>query len=87
MKILKDNSEILTYCTCKSGARTLGGCTHSCAILYYLTVDKIGERSNAAQKKVSVSGVIDIRQFKLQKKIMSSENQSQIEDLNNSMEQ
>ena len=51
LKILKDNSEILTYCTCKSGARTLGGCAHSCAILYYLTVDKIGERSNAAQKK------------------------------------
>ena len=86
LRISENSSDILTYCTCKAGARTLGGCAHSCAILYHLTVDKCGERPNAAHKRVNLSGVVDIREFKLQKKQNTQENQSQIEELDDSIQ-
>lgn len=33
-----DIEDIKSYCTCKTGARTLGGCAHATAMLYLLTV-------------------------------------------------
>lgn len=30
------------YCTCVTGARTLGMCSHTCAILWYLCIDSYG---------------------------------------------
>lgn len=46
-------SDILSYCTCKAEARTLGGCAHSCAILYHLTIktdDKSTNTPNTSRK-------------------------------------
>lgn len=78
--------DVLAYCTCKSGARTLGGCAHSCAILYYLTVDQSNEKSSVAQKRVSESGIIDLREFKQKKKNSEVVSDSEIYDMNDSME-
>ena len=73
VKIPKDGKihDILAYCTYKTGARTLGGCAHSSEVLYYLTVNKsiILDKPNTTQKRVSISGVIDLHKFKAQKKM------------------
>lgn len=78
--------QILSYCTCKSGARTLGGCAHSCAILYHLTIhdDKLGNKPNTAKKRVSTSGTIDLKSYKAQKmeEIEEKKNLSEEDDDN-----
>jgi hypothetical protein len=63
-------TNILAYCTCKAGARTLGGCAHSVAILYYLTAncgDNTLDKPNTSKKRVTASNVIDLKSFKTQK--------------------
>ena len=77
--------KILSYCTCKSGARTMGGCAHSCAILYYLSNHNDIEdpdQPNTAKKRVSASGVIDLKDYKQQKIIEGeiSDNEAMEED-------
>lgn len=63
-------TDILSYCTCKAGARTLGGCAHSCAILYHLTIGSDRgslNKANTAKKRVLSSGAIDLKSYKIQK--------------------
>ena len=72
VKIPKDGNikQLITYCTCKSGARTLGGCAHSCTILYHLTAKDDNsqlEPVNSSKKRVLASGAIDLKSFKTQK--------------------
>lgn len=78
IKIPKDGNvnNILSYCTCKAGARTLGGCAHSCAILYHLTITDDSDhenKPNTSQKRLSTSGIIDLKTYRAKKK---KENQS-----------
>ena len=60
--------EIESYCSCKSGARTIGGCCHSSAILSRITLEKYGgdleERKLKKKKKFEI-----IKDFKKQKKL------------------
>jgi hypothetical protein len=44
----QDMAEILSFCSCKSGARTVGGCAHAIAVLVYLDLCK---RSDIKQEK------------------------------------
>ena len=69
----------MAYCSCKAGARTLGGCAHSCAILYYLNINEQSkkEQSNTAQKRITVTKLIDLKPYKKQKN-NSTDNQSQM---------
>lgn len=76
-------NEIVTYCTCKTGARTLGGCVHSTVVLYYLTVNK-GDTEEPVKNifqtaKHKTETVLDIRPFKLQK-LKERGNQTQVDD-------
>ena len=58
------NSEaITTYCLCKSGARTLGGCAHSTAALYKLTCQE-EEKNVAPQKGSPLLSVSDFKKMK-----------------------
>lgn len=64
-----DLEDIHSYCTCKTGTRTLGGCAHSTAVLYNLTIDDqpvIKNASIVAQKKIE--NIIDLSQYKEEKK-------------------
>lgn len=57
---------MLSYCTCKIGARTLGGCAHSTAILYHLTVGSIDSvKLPKIQANSKLRDIIDVREFKL----------------------
>ena len=55
--------EIESYCSCKSGARTIGGCCHSSAILSRITLGKYSEDIVKIRKKKrkKFDSVIDIR--------------------------
>ena len=53
--------------------------------LYHLTVENSKENQNTAYKRVSESGIIDIRLFKQQKKKSLMENDSQAQEFNDSM--
>ena len=56
-----DPKDIVVYCTCKAGTRTLGGCAHSCAVIYYLTVNQKNDekRPNTARERVNSTDIID----------------------------
>ena len=63
--------QILTWCSCKAGAKTLGGCVHACAILYHLTVVEGNDdqnRPNSAKRRVKKTNIIDLTPYKAQKK-------------------
>ena len=61
-----DFKETITYCDCKSGGRTAGGCSHSVAILtyiYYQMNDIMLPEYHPYAKKV-FDTVKDVRNFK-----------------------
>lgn len=61
----------LAYCTCKSGARTIGSCSHSVSALVYLAHLRANTAWNPdtdhprAEKKLE--GILDISDFSLQR--------------------
>ena len=63
--------DILSFCTCKTGARTLGGCVYATAILFHLTIEKqevdMNDTSPLKAKNRSID-IIDIKDFKNEKK-------------------
>lgn len=65
----QDITEVKTYCTCKTGMQTLGGCVHATAVLCKLTVDRssIGDANESPTAKMKMTTVQDIRPFKIQK--------------------
>jgi hypothetical protein len=79
--------DIVAYCTCKAGTRTLGGCAHSCAVIYYLTVNQESdeERPNTARKRVDSTDIIDLRVYKQQKKELA-ESQSEMQELGSDLQ-
>ncbi len=61
-----DFSETITFCDCKSGARTAGGCAHSVAILtyiYYKVTNQTPAEYHPYATKVFET-VKDVRNFK-----------------------
>ena len=76
--------DVKCYCTCKTGMRTLGGCAHSTAALYQLTVAKglpapsKKRPSITAQQKAE--NVTNVRPFKLRKKEAQKEEQQSDEE-------
>lgn len=64
-----DVKKIRTYCTCKTGARTLGGCVHAATILSHLCIGSCNQqmRTPNAKSKANLLTDNDVRQFKRQK--------------------
>ena len=87
LKIPKEGEikDILSYCTCKTGSRTLGGCFHSTAILFHLTIDikpeEASKKKNSPTAKNKLKGIIDIRPFK-KKKINSKKEKYKEAEIN-----
>ena len=61
-----DIEDILSYCTCKTGSHTIGGC----AALYLLTVTEVpqSKKWSSMEAKTKIGFVLDVREFKREKK-------------------
>ena len=69
-QLLSNFKDVVTYCTCKTGACTFGRCAHAIAALYFLMVElpsnnhKIGNYATSLSKSDVIT---NLRPFKLQK--------------------
>lgn len=64
-----DIEDIHSYCSCKTGARTLGGCAHATSVLCHLTVDQVSNNSSkkSPNSKSKSSDIHNVRPLKVQK--------------------
>ena len=61
--------DIKSYCSCKTGARTLGGCAHATAMIHFLTIPQLEKQSkkNSPTAKSKAKSIINVRPFKMAK--------------------
>ena len=75
-----DIEDIWSYCTCKTGTRTLGGCAHATSILILLIISQSTESiiNISPTSKFKAKTLINISEFKKTKK-----NQINMENMEN----
>ena len=64
-----DIKDIKSYCSCKTGARTLGGCAHATAMIHFLTIPQLQKQSKkkSPTAKSKAESIISVRPFKIAK--------------------